>query len=161
MRVYVAGPLTSGNRFTDNVRAAIDCADRLVSAGFLPYVPHLCVFWDMVHPHPYEYWMKLDRGWLGSCDVLLRLPGRSPGSDREVLWAKELGIPVFFDERELLAWATEQRGGHTGRTAEKPSEPWVRVCCISESVGSTADHDIPRHESISDALSDFLRRRSE
>jgi hypothetical protein len=32
---------------------------------------------------------------LARCDALLRLPGESPGADREVKRARELWIPVY------------------------------------------------------------------
>jgi len=32
----------------------------------------------------------------------MRLPGESPGADREVALAAELGIPVFYSVEELV-----------------------------------------------------------
>ena len=58
----------------------------------------------MVHPEDYETWMKLDFIWVESCDALLRLPGESPGADREVKHAITLGIPVFYSMDELLIY---------------------------------------------------------
>ena len=56
---------------------------------------------DRLHTKGYEQWMKLDLAWLDKCDALLRLPGESPGSDREVDAAKERGIPVYYSVRAV------------------------------------------------------------
>lgn len=94
-RVYIAGPYTGGD-VAQNVARAMDVADELLSAGFAPFCPHLSHFLHLHHPHEYETWMDLDMAWLAACDVVLRLPGVSPGADREVAEAHEIGIPVVY-----------------------------------------------------------------
>src|SRR5687767_6211715 len=94
-RVYIAGPYTRGN-VSANVKRALEAATRLIELGFCPFVPHLFHFLHAEHEQPYETWMALDFEWLAQCDVVLRLPGYSPGADQEVQRAGELGIPVFF-----------------------------------------------------------------
>jgi len=84
----------SGGDVAVNVARAMDCADALICAGFAPVVPHLSHFLHMHHPHGYETWMEIDFALLPVCAVLIRMPGDSPGADREVLRAVELGIPV-------------------------------------------------------------------
>jgi len=101
LRVYVAGPYTKGGE-ADNVRKAIAAADRLMELGFYPYVPHLTHFWHLLFPHPWEYWMELDKKYLRVCDILLRLPGESRGADEEVGSATRWGIPVVYSMGELL-----------------------------------------------------------
>ena len=101
VRVYVAGPLTAGDQAL-NVRAAIEAGQRLLEAGLVPFVPHLDMFWHLVCPNEYETWMAKGLAWLEACDVLLRLPGRSPGADREVGRAFELGLPVYTAADDLL-----------------------------------------------------------
>lgn len=101
MRIYVAGPYTQGT-FAANMRAAIDAADRLLKAGHAPFVPHTMTFaWDVVHPNSYETWLDLCMAWVTQCEGLLRLPGHSPGADKEVLLAKELKIPVWTSILEV------------------------------------------------------------
>lgn len=95
LRVYVAGPYTGGD-VAWNVARAMDVADQLLSAGLAPFCPHLSHFLHLHHPHGYETWMALDMAWLAACDVLVRLPGDSPGADREVAEAEQLGIPVVL-----------------------------------------------------------------
>ena len=94
MKVYVAGPMT-GNTMVANVRRAIVAADALLEAGHAPFVPHLFYFWNQIREHSYEMWMDLDLRWLKACDAIVRLPGESPGADREVAAARHLAIPVF------------------------------------------------------------------
>ena len=93
--VYVAGPIAGGDQYL-NVRNAVHAAARLWEAGYVPYVPHLSFIWHMLVPTPYEDWMSMDFYWIKKCDFLVRLPGKSPGSDREVEFARQSGIPVFF-----------------------------------------------------------------
>ena len=95
VRIYIAGPYTISDREI-NVNRALAAADRLLEMGYVPYVPHLSHYWDRVSPKPYEVWMNLDFAWLRACDCLLRLPGRSPGGEREVALARDLGLPVYF-----------------------------------------------------------------
>lgn len=95
MRVYLAGPISIGN-MADHVRNAISEADLLMRAGHSPFVPQLSVFWQIVSGHAYERWLTYDHEWIKVCDALIRLPGESKGADREIVWARELGIPVYF-----------------------------------------------------------------
>jgi hypothetical protein len=99
--IYVAGPLTSGNTLV-NVRQALDAGETLKAWGYAPFVPHGQVLWELVHGSDYEAWMEYDLHWLAICDALLRLPGDSPGADREVKFAVAHGIPVFHSIQELL-----------------------------------------------------------
>lgn len=102
IRVYIAGQYTVGDPVV-NVRRAMDAATTLLERGYAPYLPHLTMFWHLVSPQPYETWMNLDIEWVRACDALLRLPGESPGADREVFAAKAAGIPVYYSIDSLLA----------------------------------------------------------
>lgn len=94
MKIYIAGPYTGGD-VVANVRSAITAGQLVMDRGHTPFVPHLNHFWHHQIPGAYEQWMRLDLAWLESCDALIRLSGDSPGADREVQRAEELGIPVF------------------------------------------------------------------
>lgn len=93
LRVYVAGPYTAPDPEA-NVRAAIEAAHQLRDAGAAPFVPHLCHFWHAQQPRGYEDWMAYDLAWLKTCHLLVRLPGDSPGADREVAWCHANGVRV-------------------------------------------------------------------
>lgn len=103
MRVYVMGPFTQGDLMM-NLRQVIDAAEQLRAAGHIPFLPHLSMFWHLVHPHDYEYWMSWDQDWLDVCEAAVRLPGPSSGSEREIARCKELNIPHFYSVADFLAW---------------------------------------------------------
>lgn len=96
MLVYVAGPLTVGNK-TQNVRRAINAGEKIASKGHSVFIPHLFELWELIYHHDYEFWMKLDIVILKKCDILVRLPGYSKGSDRELGLAKQFGLLTFGD----------------------------------------------------------------
>jgi hypothetical protein len=99
--VYLAGPITKGSPF-DNVRKAIEVGDNLLRHGFLPHIPHLTALWAMVAgDKPWDVWLAFDEKWLLKCDCLLRIDGESLGADREVEFAKQCGIPVFYSMSDL------------------------------------------------------------
>ena len=99
--VYIASQYRIGNKL-DNVRRQIDAAEELLKHGFAPHVPLLNHFWDEIYPHDDNVWLELDLEFLGMFDCLLRLEGESYGADKEVERAKLLGIPVFYDIKELI-----------------------------------------------------------
>jgi len=95
IRVYVAGPLMGSGNPLHNVTRAVSAGAYLQRAGYAPYVPHVNVLADMMIPRSAEAWLSLDREWLIVCNAMVRLPGVSPGTEKEVAWCCELGIPVF------------------------------------------------------------------
>ncbi len=104
-KVYLAGPYSHfppGGSVADNVITAIDAAHVLLDHGFVPYTPHLSHFLEARRSRPYEEWMQLDLAWLACCEALVRLPGHSPGADREVHYALWNGIAVYNGLAALL-----------------------------------------------------------
>jgi len=101
--IYIAGPLTGATEAqkAQNVRNAIDAAARLVRYGYAPLVPHLYTYIDNIYPQDYERWMAIDFALLQRCDMVLRLQGESPGADREVEYARSVGIPVVTQIERL------------------------------------------------------------
>src|SRR5258705_9522024 len=85
-RIYVAGPYSLGDPVV-NTRRAISIGSALLGRGFVPFVPHLSLFWHLCEPQDYETWLAYDFEWLKACDGLLRLDGESAGADREVALA--------------------------------------------------------------------------
>lgn len=101
-RVYVSGPYgrrTGASQITldENVQKAIDAGIKLINAGYIPLIPHLYhyVHQGMYQPIEEEKWLDICLAWIPTCDALVRLPGYSVGSDREVQEAGLLGIPVY------------------------------------------------------------------
>ena len=101
VRVYIASPYTVGDQAL-NVRRQIDCFQDLADQGFAPFVPLATHFIHMIHPRSYEDWMSYDFEWIQQCDCVLRLDGVSLGADREVEFAKNLGIPVYYSIDEII-----------------------------------------------------------
>lgn len=129
LTVYVAGPLTTGD-WIQNVRAALDAESELIDAGYLPFVPHKSVLSDLVHHRGYEQWLDWCLAWVEQCDVLLRLPGESPGADREVEHAKLHGKPVVHGLRldALAGCAKAQRVPPVGGPAKVVAGVLESVC---------------------------------
>jgi hypothetical protein len=107
IRVYIASPYSIGDK-VENVRRSLEVSDRLMNKGFVPYAPLLNHFQNEMFPRPEFDWLNFDISWLCVCDVVLRLPGRSCGADKEVSVAKEKNIPVFYSIKELLKWSNMQ-----------------------------------------------------
>lgn len=96
LRVYVAGPVNGSGTQSMNARKAIEAAQMLSDHGFVPFVPNLFWMWHLVMPHVTEHEvMKWCESWLKTCDIMIRLPGTSPGADAEEKLAIEHGIRVI------------------------------------------------------------------
>lgn len=91
--VYVAGPV-SGDPF-GCVRQAVAAFDEIRADGGVPFLPQLSVIHEIVRPLPYEEWLAYDFDVIANCQALIRLPGHSPGADREIVHAIGLSLPVF------------------------------------------------------------------
>lgn len=98
--VYISGPYTKGG-MVQNIQRIIAVAEILTSRGYLVFVPHLSHLWDLISPHPYEFWMWIDLAWVRRCDAVFRVSGDSSGADREVNEAIINNIPVYTDLSEL------------------------------------------------------------
>ena len=94
IKIYVAGPYSKGS-VVDNVDIAIQYTSELVDMGYAPFCPHLSHFVDVYSKKTWSDWMKIDLEFLSRCDVLIRIPGESPGADIEVATAIQSGIPVL------------------------------------------------------------------
>lgn len=90
--IYVAGPI-SKDPF-GCVRQATEVWPTLRRAGAVPFLPQLSIIHEIVAPLPYEEWMAYDFDVLEMADGLVRLPGESPGAEREIDHANTIGVPV-------------------------------------------------------------------
>jgi len=107
--VYVAGPIT-GDPW-GCVRQATEIAAILDFLNCHAYLPQLSILHEIVAPEPYEHWIEHGLAMVERCDGVWRIPGESPGADREVEHAHQLGIPVFFTGGDVMVWrsAVEMR----------------------------------------------------
>lgn len=99
--IYIAGPYSKDDPVV-NTAKAIEAGNILAEKGYIPFIPHLTLFWHLVYPHQIEFWYMQDMAWMAKCDSLLRIPGESPGADIEVHWAKKLGMPIYYSVEEAL-----------------------------------------------------------
>ena len=103
--VYVAGPYTIPDPVT-NTTAALRAATYLLDTGLvIPVVPHLTMFWQLLHPHDHIVWLRYDVEMLKRCDALVRLPGVSVNVDNEVNIADQLRLQVFTELTDVPPWA--------------------------------------------------------
>lgn len=100
-RVYIAGPITLGDR-EENVRKAANAARKLIEVGcYAPLVPHALEKVIPSEEYPWDVWLDVDESWVEVADAVLRLPGRSKGACREERFARSLNIPVFRSIKQL------------------------------------------------------------
>lgn len=101
IKVYIASPYTNGNQ-AENVRQQMVCFEYLVHNGYCPFAPLLSHFQEILSPLPYRKWTELGLEWIRVCDCVLRLPGKSLGTDDECKFASSLKLPVFFSLTDLF-----------------------------------------------------------
>jgi hypothetical protein len=105
--VYVAGPITKPVPM-HNAHKACMLGSELIRDGLvIPFIPQAGLLWDCVAPLEYEEWMEYDFGIIRNSDALFRMPGESPGADREVDFAEQLGIPVFYNMEAMYMWVVQ------------------------------------------------------
>lgn len=103
--VYVAGPITANP--LGCVRESIPVFKYVLSVGGWPFMPQWSVLPEMIENIDYETWLAYDFDFISRCDALLRIPGTSPGADREVEYAFGLDKPVFMldtDSYQFERW---------------------------------------------------------
>jgi len=105
IHVYVASPYSNSDCtvIEQNVRRSMNVVEALWRMGFVPFMTLSSHYYQtMFYQHTWDEWMDFDIAWLSKCDALLRLPGNSKGADKEVAFATEHGIPVFYSIDTLL-----------------------------------------------------------
>lgn len=110
--VYIAGPLTKGNRIT-NTMTAMEVGMILLKCGYSPIIPHLTSFIPGNELIPYDIWMESCYSLVSVSKALLRLSGESKGADLEEKLARKLGIPVYYELNQLLREISSDDGNKT------------------------------------------------
>lgn len=106
---YIASPYTHGD-VAANVAVQEEACHRLLDLGLCPIAPLLAHYLHIRRQRPYDEWLEMAKTLLRKSDMVLRLPGFSPGADQEVSLATNLHIPVYFGENcweDLLAFITK------------------------------------------------------
>ncbi len=96
-RPYVAGPISSSGSLHENLHNGITVGEELRQAGFHPFVPHLYDFTKIVTGNDASWndMLDMDENWITACDLLVALPGKSAGKEREMAFARKINIPVI------------------------------------------------------------------
>lgn len=108
-RVYLASPYTAPTleQRVENVHQAMAVGARLMRMGYVPFVPILSHFLDEFAAEnggrfDYETWMEWALTWVAQCEAVLVIwYGISPGVEREIEFALENKIPVYYSVQEL------------------------------------------------------------
>jgi hypothetical protein len=95
LRVYVAGPISSEP--FEGIHRGFEAGRKLFLDGMAPYVPHFDAFWFLPEGN-WNAYLEYDLEFVSVCDAVYRLAGESKGADLECKIAKELGIPVFYEQ---------------------------------------------------------------
>jgi hypothetical protein len=100
---FVSGPF-SDEPMMRTLEAA-DLQHWLMDRGYIVFCPHTAYFWtDQIRNRPYEDWMRQCLAFVAKSDIVVRMPGVSPGSDRECAAAESMGIPVLCGREDVIAW---------------------------------------------------------
>jgi len=103
--IYIAGPMTADPYGC--VREAIAVGLAFSEEGCVPYLPQLSALHDMISPRSYEDWLGHDLAMIDHCNGLVRLPGDSPGADREVAHAHKRGLGILHFSEQMMALARD------------------------------------------------------
>lgn len=102
LRVYVAGPISTGDTFV-NVHRAMAWTRKMVQDGLAPYCPHFDAFLLAKDSDiSWNAYLEWDLEWVAQSEAVFRLAGASRGGDLEVAHAQRMGIPVFYEDGEHL-----------------------------------------------------------
>ncbi len=99
--IYIASPYTLGD-VAENVAIQMNAAHKIMNMGHCPIVPLLSHYLHIHRQRPYKDWLEMDLAIIPRVDILLRLPGKSKGADKEVALANNLNIPVAMGWEELF-----------------------------------------------------------
>lgn len=99
LRVYVAGPISS-NVF-EGVARGFAAGRQMFLDGLAPFVPHWDAYWFLPEGNWNPY-LEYDLEFVSVCDAVYRLAGESKGADLECRVAQELGIPVFYEDPQVV-----------------------------------------------------------
>lgn len=118
--VFISGPLTTGGDGShenkeNNIRTAEKYSAALASAGigFFCAHSHTAFHYEKGGTAPEKFYYELDLKFLTEmADAVLAIPGweKSYGAKKEVEWAKENNVPIFFpknpsDIKDIIEWA--------------------------------------------------------
>jgi hypothetical protein len=141
--VYLAGPITptEGRTLAKNIDQAVRTLRYLTARRVAAISPQITALRPELLALPndpatvgaptYEDWMQVDFVLLAACKAVLALPGwdKSSGTRRELIFAGDRGIPVFYDIPRLFAHlgVAARCAARPGRRTPQGTATWQRV----------------------------------
>ena len=119
LRVYLAGPCTNGNTLSAdaialNADRAAQMGAELLKHGFAPLIPQLTAGHPCLMDVHWAVWIEAGCAWIQIADAVLRLSGESKGTEAEVAFALQRGVPVFTTLGDLIDWRDRQLVAEVG-----------------------------------------------
>ena len=150
IRVYVAGKLNGmAVDYNKNLHAMINWREILRRHGYAPYCPCLDLLPGiMFGDYEYEDYFQANQPWIDVSDALFVCPGweESRGTKREMMRAKDKGVPICFTIAELDAVRERVEGRSDAPLSGLHSEPGVSGHVSSLVVGLGDEfHPGPEH----------------
>ena len=104
--IYIAGALRADvPQYIMNVHNMIQWGEKIRRLGFYVYLPCLDLMQGLVMGDMYfQDYFDNSFGMIERCDAMFVVPGygKSKGTKKEMLHAKALRIPIFFELGHLL-----------------------------------------------------------
>lgn len=104
LRIYVAGPFSNPDEgeVRSNISLAECHGEWIAEMGHFVHVPHAATGFMHDPDDPrYEYFMDLSFSIIDAWADALFVIDRSPGTDREIEFAAERGIPVYWNLADI------------------------------------------------------------
>ena len=112
-RVYIAGKLNDpAEQYIRNLHQMICFGILVQEAGFSVFIPGIDVLTGLMSGKmEYDDYFSNSAAWLEVSEAIFLVPGweRSSGSQKEVERANLLGIPIFEQIADLVAWNNERQ----------------------------------------------------
>jgi len=111
-RIYICGKYSDTDiiKILRNIRVGQEMAALLMRLGhavFCPFLDYQIALNSIGGGLTKGQFQANSMAWVEVSDALYVIPGweTSGGTKREIAWAEELGIPVFYDLASLQEWA--------------------------------------------------------
>jgi len=105
-RVYVAGSYNADNVISvlGNIKRGTKVCVNLLKKGYVPFCPWLDYHFFWFAEITYDEIRNYSIGWLevSDCIYVLKNSEKSVGTQAEIKIAKELGIPVLYEGKDIL-----------------------------------------------------------
>lgn len=107
--VYVAGSIMKPEP-AGNIKKGVEQCEQLLKLGFVPFSPFNTDWFKIgqLANRSTDEWLEYDYAWILKCDAVFAMPGESLGRDKEIEFANQNKIPVFWCLRAISEWREKQ-----------------------------------------------------